>query len=195
MPDRHSISLRSTNYREYQRLWRQKKRAQLLAEGRCTICGQLSPRQRNCEACRIKRRPQNREKARRAREWLVAAGLCVMCRKPNDNPSAMHCSVCNVYRCAVSRRCHRRRKLEVLKAYGGLRCACCGETELAFLSIDHMNGGGSKHFQALRNEGLNFYKWLKANGYPPGYQVLCFNCNHGRHINGGICPHQAAKVS
>lgn len=36
----------------------------------------------------------------------------------------------------------RRMKLEVIEAYGG-KCACCGVDNFEFLSIDHINGGGS----------------------------------------------------
>jgi hypothetical protein len=28
------------------------------------------------------------------------------------------------------------------------------------------------------------------NGFPPGYQVLCMNCNHGKRMNNGVCPHK-----
>lgn len=35
-----------------------------------------------------------------------------------------------------------------------------------------------------------FLQWLKDNKYPKGFQVLCTNCNTGRHRNGGICPHK-----
>src|SRR3990172_5963982 len=42
---------------------------------------------------------------------------------------------------------HAALRREVLDHYGGA-CACCGETTLEFLSLDHKNGGGTKH----RNE-------------------------------------------
>jgi hypothetical protein len=32
-------------------------------------------------------------------------------------------------------------------------------------------------------------KIIREN-YPPEYQVLCFNCNCGRALNGGRCPHE-----
>jgi hypothetical protein len=87
----------------------------------------------------------------------------------------------------------RRIKLEVLRYYGGA-CACCGEAEIAFLSIDHINGGGSDHRRQItgsRRAGDSMYRWLRRNGYPQGdYQVLCFNCNQGRFVNGGRCPHE-----
>lgn len=79
---------------------------------------------------------------------------------------------------------------EVIAQYGG-KCACCGETEPVFLSIDHINGGGRKHIKSI---GGNFYGWLRRNNYPRGFQVLCFNCNYGKYKNGGVCPHQSSKM-
>ena len=73
----------------------------------------------------------------------------------------------------------------------GTECACCGESNLFFLSIDHMNGGGTQHRIKIKNK---FYNWLIKNNFPKGYQTLCFNCNWGRHINKGICPHKNEKI-
>jgi len=79
-----------------------------------------------------------------------------------------------------------RNRTECIQEYGG-RCACCGESELLFLTIDHVNGGGTKHRETI---GSNIYSWLRRNNYPKeGYQVLCMNCNWGRSQNGGTCPH------
>jgi hypothetical protein len=86
------------------------------------------------------------------------------------------------------RKQHHRRRQEVLAAYGGAVCACCGETEDAFLTIDHINGGGRQHRLQAGVKG-DFYAWLKRNGFPPGFQVLCWNCNHAKHVL-GECPHQ-----
>ena len=40
-----------------------------------------------------------------------------------------------------------RKRMEALTHYGGNppRCACCGESHVEFLSIDHINGGGRRH--------------------------------------------------
>ncbi|KKL20144.1 hypothetical protein LCGC14_2458370 [marine sediment metagenome] len=78
-------------------------------------------------------------------------------------------------------------KTALINYYGNGECACCGEKEITFLTIDHIEGGGCKH---LKKIGYNFYKWLKQNNYPKGYQVLCFNCNRGKHLNNGVCPHK-----
>lgn len=81
-----------------------------------------------------------------------------------------------------------------INAYGGYRCACCGETEPLFLTLDHINNDGGKFRResGFLHHGAKFYKWLKDNGYPSGYQVLCSNCNHGKSRNNGVCPHQRA---
>lgn len=83
---------------------------------------------------------------------------------------------------------HQRLRQEVLAAYGGPVCACCGETEEVFLTIDHIDGGGRQHRLQSGVKG-DFYAWLKRNGFPSGFQVLCWNCNHAKHVL-GQCPHQ-----
>lgn len=84
---------------------------------------------------------------------------------------------------------HRLLKEEVFSKYGSV-CNCCREYRIAFLSIDHVDGGGNIHRKQVKS---NIYRWLKRNNYPEGFQLLCHNCNHGKHINGGICPHQQEK--
>lgn len=87
-----------------------------------------------------------------------------------------------------TQRNHRRLRLEVLSYYGGSppRCACCGETQYEFLSIDHENGGGGKHRRETKG---SIYRWLKRNGFPSGYRVLCHCCNQSIGAY-GRCPHQ-----
>lgn len=84
-------------------------------------------------------------------------------------------------------------KDEVFEHYGGYKCACCGETTKKFLSLDHINGGGNKSRRQTGGGGVNTYLWIKRNNFLPGFQVLCFNCNQGRYLNGGICPHKEIK--
>lgn len=85
-------------------------------------------------------------------------------------------------------------RVDAFNRYGGPKCACCGETSWAFLSLDHINGGGCKHRREMKGGGLFTYRWLKKHGYPEGYQVLCMNCNFGKAQNGGICPHEENKI-
>jgi hypothetical protein len=79
----------------------------------------------------------------------------------------------------------------VYRAYGGYVCACCGENEKAFLSIDHVNNDGADHKRLNRlHTGEQMYRWIIRNGFPKGFQILCMNCNWGKHRNNGVCPHQ-----
>jgi len=76
---------------------------------------------------------------------------------------------------------HRERrlktKLTVLTHYGGGRCACviCGESRLACLSIDHINGDGYEHRKEIGSSGRSIYEWLLVRNFPKGYQTLCMN--------------------
>ncbi len=74
----------------------------------------------------------------------------------------------------------RKMKIEVISAYsqGECKCVSCGESRLDCLSIDHVNNDGYKHRKAigLTGGGSRFYRWLKNNNFPLGYQVLCMNC-------------------
>ena len=83
----------------------------------------------------------------------------------------------------------REVKIEVLSHYSpDLKCSCCGENHIEFLCIDHINGGGTKHRDKLSIHGSQIYRWLKKNNFPPGYRVLCHNCN-GSYGHFGYCPH------
>lgn len=85
-------------------------------------------------------------------------------------------------------------KDSVFQKYGGYKCACCGVEERVFLTIDHINGGGTKHRKELKGGGKFTYRWIHKNNYPDGFRVLCFNCNSGRALNKGICPHEENKI-
>lgn len=91
-------------------------------------------------------------------------------------------------------------KLQAYDAYGGRFCACCGESEINFLSLDHINNDGNEERRKYSTKGRNestaaggssaYYLRLKNQGYPFGYQVLCMNCNYGKRMNSGVCPHK-----
>lgn len=135
----------------------------------------------------------------------LAMGRC-RCGRPQDVPGRVTCSMClakkkkywnGLYKEDYNRRrreLNRIRKQEVIRTYGG-KCACCGEDRWEFLTIDHVNGGGTKHRKQVGSGGGAFYKWLKANGYPQeGYRVLCMNCNMALGLY-GYCPHQVEKLA
>ncbi len=75
-------------------------------------------------------------------------------------------------------------KQEVLTHYGGGKCACvrCGESRLACVSIDHINGNGTGHRRDSGLGGIKIYLWLRQQGYPDGYQTLCMNCQFVKRV-------------
>src|SRR4029077_6437328 len=132
------------------------------AAGRCPKChGKriAAPKRILCWKC------INREKARQAAIHKT-------------NPGKLQAAV---------RRCIRKVRLEVMAHYGG-KCACCGETYDPFLCIDHVNGGGNAHRRQNKIlSGFQTYFWLRKNGYPKEFRVLCWNCNAARAYFGKVC--------
>ena len=83
----------------------------------------------------------------------------------------------------------------VYAKYGG-QCACCGEKEIRFLTVDHVNNDGHiERKKGIYTNGSQFYRWIIQNNFPSDYQLLCFNCNLGKARNGGICPHQEGSTT
>lgn len=74
---------------------------------------------------------------------------------------------------------------------GVIQCSCCGELQIEFLTVDHVDGK-KKHNHGKDMTGNKLYRWLIKNNYPEGFQVHCWNCNvaKGRF---GICPHKRPK--
>lgn len=83
-------------------------------------------------------------------------------------------------------------KKECLLYYGKgkISCSCCGETEKKFLVLDHINGEGNKHRRDIKRRGWSLCLWAIQNNFPPIFQILCMNCNGGKELNNGICPHK-----
>jgi hypothetical protein len=85
-------------------------------------------------------------------------------------------------------RINRRNK--VFTHYGK-KCVCCGETLYEFLSMDHTNGGGTKHRKQLKSPNTD--RWIIKNNYPIGFRILCHNCNMSLGMY-GYCPHKTKGV-
>lgn len=96
---------------------------------------------------------------------------------------------------SASSRSRRKLKVAAVAAYGG-KCACCGETELTFLTIDHVDNDGAKQRANVTGNGRGtvMHRWLRQNNWPTGFQVLCFNCNSGKQVNGQQCPHVVQRL-
>lgn len=133
----------------------------------------------------------------------VESGLCRRCGNTLEDVGYKTCEKCNqkAYEQhknsetiqASKKNYYKKLKDDAFLAYGGFRCNCCGESEPTFLCIDHVNGGGEEHRRNEVGRGRSIYGWLKKNNYPTGFQVLCQNCNIGKHLNGGTCLHQKQK--
>jgi hypothetical protein len=84
-------------------------------------------------------------------------------------------------------------RVEVFTHYcgGPPRCQCpgCNTTYIEFLQLDHVTGNGAMHRKEnkLGTGGARLWRWVRANGYPAGFQVLCRNCN-GAKFNRPQCP-------
>lgn len=129
-------------------------------------------------------RDANREKSREmSREWR---------NRKLANSSPEEVAEIRAAESAKTKRSQAACRDQVFAAYGGYKCVCCGESEPMFLSIDHIdNNGATERKSGLYcGSGTGFYQWLRKQGFPKGYQVLCMNCNTGKHKNGGVCPHQ-----
>lgn len=146
------------------------------------------------------------------------AGVEHVCRKPGPRPSgnakwrtdspeakAYRAEYARRYRSgheetvdagSARRRARRDERLRlraaVLIAYSGEppTCACCGERQIEFLVLDHVNGGGNQLRKAEGHKGgTQQYRRLRSEGWPAGYRVLCWNCNAACGLY-GYCPHQ-----
>jgi hypothetical protein len=84
-------------------------------------------------------------------------------------------------------------KKQVYEHYcgGTPMCMCCGETIQQFLSLDHINNDGAAHRKQF--PAGQVYLDIIRRGFPPAYDILCMNCNWGRRMNKGVCPHGTAR--
>ena len=82
-------------------------------------------------------------------------------------------------------RAREKLRLLVLNYYSNnsLSCKGCGINDVDVLTLDHIANDGAEQRKHLKGaDGFNFYRWLKRNGFPKGYQVLCWNCNHKKEL-------------
>lgn len=88
-----------------------------------------------------------------------------------------------------------RKRKEVFEYYGGNppRCTCCGETHREFLCVDHIDGNGNKWRKSIGYKKSIFIE-LASKGFPPGFRILCNNCNQSIGTY-GYCPHKKEYVS
>lgn len=81
-------------------------------------------------------------------------------------------------------------KKTIFEAYGGIRCVKCGRADLDALTLDHIENNGKEDRKKIfggdgKYQSTSMYRYLRNNGFPPGFQVLCSGCNLAKHISGG----------
>ena len=90
------------------------------------------------------------------------------------------------------RNSNHKMRSSIINHYGK-RCVCCGETNIEFLSIDHIQGNGKVHRKKY-GVGRKFYLYIIRNNFPPSLRVLCYNCNLSRGFV-GYCPHESININ
>jgi hypothetical protein len=164
-----------------QRTKSQRRKQKYREAGMCGQCGKDPvPGKKSCQRCL-----DNYSRYRKTRQ---AEGLC-SCSRVREDPELKTCRRCR----ELTSFYHQKLRDEVFEAYGGYKCKCCGEARREFLQIDHVNNDGAAHRREIKRTGSSsLYYWLKFNGFPPGFQPLCANCNYAK-AHYGYCPHQPDK--
>lgn len=146
---------------------------------------------RVCKVCNIEK-PLSEFK----KEGRYYLKTCLMCfRAQNRARTAAYYVSHRKERVAVMKERYHEQRQRAFSHYGA-KCQCCGETGSLFLTIDHIDNDGHLYRRARGNAShQGIYGWLVRQGFPAGFQVLCYNCNYGKHKNNGICPHQEGSTA
>lgn len=131
---------------------------------------------RTCKACTCAyQRNSYREHSAKKKQ----TGICGSCLIRSAEAGYLTCSHCR----AKNQHYGEALRIQVFAAYGG-QCAACGETNPAFLSVDHISNDGAQH-RRITGNGHRLYRWLRKNDFPQeGFQLLCANCNWRKYTSG-----------
>ncbi len=176
---------------------------------RCLKCEQLVPNNKHkyCLDCKKKRRytncsvcntlltgkqrqrcaPCNREAGRKYVALVKERGATAFLKKMSELQSARYWTQPERYR-EYAKKDRQKLRAEFLEAYGKI-CACCGENEEAFLTLEHVKRDGASHRKKYRDSS-SVLRDLRRRGWPKeDYEILCFNCNRASWEL-GVCPHR-----
>lgn len=191
---------RNYNKKYYETVDKQKRYLARKESGLCTHCGKSPNNGTNyCDDCR---RSAN-EKEIQKRFISESKGLCGICEKILADEGYKTCQKCREksikwYYSNGGKEGQKQKIIkmkEIIFEYYGSKCACCGHDDKRFFTIDHVNNDGAEHRRRLTGSkrqgcGLYTYKWIIQNNFPDTIQVLCANCNWGKRMNNGTCPHK-----
>jgi hypothetical protein len=175
----------------------------MVVEKQCRLCHEVKPARdfypakprpdglrAECRVCSIAKvkgwRDSNRDKWRAMKRAQYARNREKCIKKVKANYAVNRVRIIE-----QKRQVAMRLKREVFAHYG-TSCYCCGESNLAFLNLDHINNDGGE-FRRERGGGASTYRWAKQMDFPEGLQTACFNCNMARANNNGICPHEVER--
>jgi len=133
---------------------------------------------------------RQKQRMKERRHELEAKGVCVNCGKRPALSEQKYCKSCSKHRKERARVRLLAIRQAVLDRYGNA-CACCGESNPGFLTIDHKNNDGWKE---RKPNGKNFTssemicRKLVHGPKRDDIQILCYNCNCAKQRLGS-CPH------
>lgn len=174
---------------------REYRHAMPLKDVNCRQCGKIFKAKTvgSCFDC-LKNRLNNTERPCRNCGQLFKGERCDLCVRAKLKANPRTCDMCG-YSWVGKGACQKCRRREVVDAYGG-RCYCCGETDVGFLTLDHVKNDGHRHLAAngTRIGGNSLVRWAIHNNYPDTLQVACWNCNCARAKQASKrCPHVEKK--
>jgi len=75
---------------------------------------------------------------------------------------------------------HRRYRVKLRDAVFnllGAACSMCSESNVLFLTIDHINGRGNVERKSIKDNDQIYIKIRDDESYREGFQLMCMNCN------------------
>lgn len=142
-----------------------------------------------------------RENERQWRARQKAAGMCTRCgQQPGVRKDYKIQSTCA--ECKDARKDRAKLRIKNPKLFFralrqsviehlGAKCVCCQEAEPLFLHLEHSNNDGKTERSDAAMKRM--MKGVLA-GTRPDIRLMCSNCNCGRQLNGGVCPHISRSV-
>jgi len=130
-------------------------------------------------------RPEVKDRQREyMREYIKRPKVKEYYRQYNQRPEVKN------RRNELKREHNKNLREQFFEMYGGV-CMCCGEKDIRFLTLDHVDGNGKDDRRERSQEAI--LREALSNLNTEKYQILCYNCNMGRSINNGVCPHSPHK--
>ena len=170
-----------------------KRREHRMSLGICRYCPKKIDKdisKTKCVACFKKESKRQKKRYTEGQE----KGLCFVCAKINDRVPLKICSSC-WGRESDKRKSQANQLKDIVYTHYGKYCKCCNENNFLFLSIDHVNNDGHEDRKKNTGKWVHLYKRIIKEGFPDRYQILCMNCNYGKRMNHGICPHENYRLS